>query len=137
MREILNTHKGYRAVIAEISSKKIAGQFLNTVTKTKDIEQYMITDFGDDIMDREASIKELEELKKYMNLSENLEVLKEVTPKISKLSNLISKLDKQESWDSHLIQKDSKEDYRIFHKLVNYKQEDNIEYRIGIYVTES
>ena len=93
IREILNTHKGYRAVIVEISSKKIAGQFLNTVTKTEDIEQYMITDFGDDIMDREASIKELEELKKYMNLSENLEVLKEVTPKISKLSNLISKLE--------------------------------------------
>lgn len=137
MKEILNTHQGYKAVIAEISSKKIAEQFLNTVIRTKDIEQYKITEFSDDMLDREAAIKELDHLKEHMNLEEDLEVIKAVTPKISKLSSLISKLDKQESWDCHLIQRDEKDYYRIFHKLVNYKQEGDLEYRIGIYVTES
>ena len=33
IKEIIETHKGYSACIAEISSKKIAGQFMNTVIR--------------------------------------------------------------------------------------------------------
>ena len=87
-------------------------------------------------MTRSQAIEELDNLKKSMNLENDLEILKDITPKISKLSDLISRLDKQSSWENHLIQKEN-DDYRIFHKLVNYKKENDIEYRIGIYVTES
>jgi RNA binding exosome subunit len=87
-------------------------------------------------MDRTQALEELDKLKKTMNLEDDLEFLKDITPKISKLSDLISRLDKQSSWENHLIQKENG-DYRIFHKLVNYKKENEIEYRIGIYVTES
>ena len=138
IKEIIETHKGYSACIAEISSKKIAGQFMNTVIKTgSDIDQYELTEFDSNTMDRETSLKELDSLKEHLTEEEDLEILKNVTPKISKLSSLIQKLDKAGTWDSHLIQKDDEEDFRIFHKFVNYKKDGDIEYRIGIYVTEN
>ena len=137
IKEIIGAHNGYSTVIAEISSKQIAGQYLNTVEKTgSNIDQYVLTEFDSDVMDRTQALEELDNLKKTMNLENDLELLKDITPKISKLSDLISRLDKQSNWDNHLIQKENG-DYRIFHKLVNYKKENEIEYRIGIYVTES
>ena len=136
IKEIIEAHNGYSAIIAEISSKQIAGQYLNTVTKTNNTEQYVLTEFDCDVMDRTQALEELDKLKKTMNLEDDLEFLKDITPKISKLSDLISRLVKQSSWENHLIQKENG-DYRIFHKLVNYKKENEIEYRIGIYVTES
>jgi uncharacterized UPF0160 family protein len=136
IKEIIGAHDGYSTIIAEISSKQIAGQYLNTVIKTSNISQYVLTEFDQNIMTRSQAIEELDNLKKSMNLENDLEILKDITPKISKLSDLISRLDKQSSWENHLIQKEN-DDYRIFHKLVNYKKENDIEYRIGIYVTES
>ena len=138
IKGVIETYQGYSASIVEISSRRVADQFLNTVIKTQDIQQYELTDLGDDVMDRGKAIQELDHLKEKLNVEEDLEVLKDITPKISKLTGLISKLDKQDSWSQHLIQKDvGEEDYRIFHKFVNYKQEGDVEYRIGIYVIEN
>ncbi len=137
IRDIIEAHNGYSARLAEISSKKVAGQFMNTVTKTEGISQYELTEFDDTILDREKALEELENLKSKMNVEEDLDVLKDTVPKLSKLSGLVTKLDESDGWKIHLIQKGPEGEYRIFHKLVNYRKDDDIEYRIGIYVTET
>ncbi len=137
MRNIISSKDEYNAVIAEISSKKIAGQFLNTIKSTSDIKQYKLTEFTSDIMNEEESNKELAKLKEFMDPSQDIEVLKEYAPKISRLQDLIDKLTTTHGWDAHLIQRENDGYYRIFHQYVNYKKEDDIEYRIGIFVTEN
>lgn len=136
IKEVISAHNGYHACLAEISSKKVAGQFLNTVTKLEGIEQYELTEFDANIMDREKSMSELDKLRESMNIDEDLDTLKDTVPKISKLSSLITKLDETDGWKNHLIQKESENNYRIFHRLVNYRRQGDVEYRIGIYVTE-
>lgn len=135
IKNIIAETKGYNAVLAEISSKKVSNQFLNTLIKTNDINQYKITEFSSDIMDEVQSREELSKMKELMNPSENLEVLKEYAPKISRLQDLIDKLTNTHGWDAHLIQKELNGDYRIFHQYINYKSENSIEYRVGIFVT--
>lgn len=137
LEEIKNTisEYNYDVVIAEISSKKVGGQYLNTLKNTANPKQYQITEFGNDIMDEEMARKELAELHEKINLDEDLQVLHQFAPKLSKLKDLINKLTENNGWDSHRIQKEN-DDYKIFHQLVNYEKRDGIEYRIGLYVTE-
>ena len=73
-----------------------------------------------------------------MTLEKDLETLQKYAPKVSKLTDLITRLTESSSWDTHLIQRDEEENYKIFHKYVNYWKDDtnDIEYRIGIYVSE-
>jgi len=136
--EVINTEdNGLKATVAEISSKKVVNQYLNTVTKKTEVEQYLIPNLDDPgLLDKEASLKLLESLKQNLSEEADLEDLKNLTPKISKLATLIQKLDKSSGWDGHMIQEDGEEFYRIFHKFVNYKKVGDIEYRIGIYVEE-
>jgi hypothetical protein len=136
--EVINTEdSGLKATVAEISSKKVVNQYLNTVTKKTEVEQYLIPNLDDPgLLDKEASLKLLESLKQNLSEEADLEDLKNLTPKISKLATLIQKLDKSSGWDGHMIQEDGEEFYRIFHKFVNYKKVGDIEYRIGIYVEE-
>lgn len=136
IKNIISESEGYNAVLAEIKSKKLAGQFLNTITCTSDPKQYKITELSDDIMNEKESRAELERMKSMMNPSQDLEVLKEYAPKISRLQDLIDKLTSTHGWDAHLIQKEVSGDYRIFHQYINYKKEGELEYRIGIFVTE-
>ena len=136
--EVINTEdNGLKATVAEISSKKVVNQYLNTVTKKTEVEQYLIPNLDDPgLLDKEASLKLLESLKQNLSEEADLEDLKNLTPKISKLATLIQKLDKSSGWDGHMIQEDGEEFYRIFHKFVNYKKVGDIEYRVGIYVEE-
>ena len=137
IKNILNDSKGYKAVLAEISSKKVAGQFLNTVIYTGYPHQYKITDFPEGVLTEEKARTELQEMKALMDPSQNIETLKEYAPKISRLQDLIDKLTSTNGWDAHLIQKEREGEYRIFHRNINYKKaEDGTEYRIGIFVTE-
>lgn len=136
--EVINTEdNGLKATITEISSKKVVNQYLNTVVKKTGVEQYLIPNLDEPgLLDKEASLNLLENLKQELTEEADLEDLKNLTPKISKLASLISKLDKSSGWDGHMIQEDKEEFYRIFHKFVNYKKVGEIEYRIGIYVEE-
>ena len=127
---------GLRAVIAEISSRKVFNQYMNTVTKKTGVSQFLTPNIDSSFLGKEESMKLLEDLKKELSEEADLEDLKNLTPKISKLASLIQKLDKSQGWDNHMIQEDQEEFYRIFHKFVNYKKIDEIEYRIGIYVEE-
>ena len=137
IRVIVENH-GYNARIAEISSIKDegTGQYLNKLIEdSEDPEQYLLTEYNkDSIMDRDQSMEELGRLKGLLNPDQSLEVLKDISPKVSKLIDLINKLD-PDGWNLHFIQKEDNGDYKIFHRYVNYKKVENTEYRIGIYVS--
>ena len=136
IKNIIAGSEGYKAVLAEIKSKKVAGQFLNTVTSTIDPKQYKIENLSEDIMNEGESRAELERMKGMMDPSQDLDILKEYAPKISRLQDLMDKLTSTHGWDAHLIQKERSGDYRIFHQYINYKKEGDLEYRVGIFVTE-
>lgn len=136
IKNIIAGSEGYKAVLAEIKSKKVAGQFLNTVTSTIDPKQYKIENLSEDIMNEGESRAELERMKGVMDPSQDLDILKEYAPKISRLQDLMDKLTSTHGWDAHLIQKEKSGDYRIFHQYINYKKEGDLEYRVGIFVTE-
>lgn len=124
----------YNTRIVEISSRKVNGQFLNTIT-FENPSQYAIED-SDDIMGREKACEELCRLKTFMSPEENLETVQTYAPKIQKLQELIDELDKNpQGWENHVIKLDEG-DYKVFHKLVNYKKENDVEYRVGIFVSE-
>lgn len=135
--EVINSTEEYEASIVEISSKKIAGQFLNTVT-SENPKQYKLSVFEDNIMNEEQSNLELERLKSLMSTDQDLEILKVYAPRVSRLQDLINKLTSTNGWNAHLIQDCGNGDYRIFHQFVNYRKDDEtkIEYRVGIYVKE-
>jgi hypothetical protein len=135
MGEIISGYN-YNTRIVEISSKKINGQFLNTIT-FENPSQYTIKD-SEDILGKEKAEEELCRLKAFMSPNESLEVIQTYAPKIQKLQELIDELNKSpQGWENHVIKlEDGSEDYKIFHKQVNYKKENDVEYRIGIFVSE-
>lgn len=134
MKNIITDSGEYIAQIAEISSKKVGSQFLNTIINISNPTQYE-SEIGDDVMNEEESLAELERLKSLMTPEQDLEVLKKYAPKISKLQDLINKLTRSNNWPYHLIQKKD-DDYGVYHKFLNYKRDGDTEYRIGIYVRE-
>lgn len=136
IREIIINDGKYEADIAEISSKKVNNQFLNTVLNKTNPTQYKLVELPEDTLDEKAAKDELNKMRELMNPNQDLSILKKYAPKISKLQDLIQKLDNSNGWDAHLIQKIEEDNYKIFHQYVNYKKEGEIEYRIGIYVYE-
>lgn len=133
IQNILN--EKYNACLAEISSIKVGEQFLNTLVNTTSPKQYELTEFGNNVLDKDGAQKEIGRMRNLMNPEESLAVLQEYAPKISRLQDLIEKLDADNGWKDHMIQEED-DDYRIFHKKVNYKKEGDVEYRLGIYVSE-
>lgn len=127
----------YSAIIAEISSVKKNGMFLNTLTNTHNPEKYLITEYDDTILDEEKAKNELNQVKSLMTPDQDLIVLQENAAKISKLQELIDKLSNNESdgWKYHYIQKEDGT-YKLFHRYVNYKKVDDVEYRIGIFISD-
>lgn len=136
IKEIINSTEEYEACLVEISSKRVAGQFLNTIINKEEPKQYKLTDFSDDIMNEEESKKELEKMKELMSPEQDLGILKTYAPRISRLQDLIDKLTTTNGWDAHLIQNCGDGEYRIFHQFVNYRKDGEIEYRLGIYVKD-
>lgn len=143
IRDVLSKSSGLSARLAEIKSQKIAGQFLNYIVpkKESDIVQYNMTEFPDLCMDEDTAKDLLKRMKEKMISSEKSDVISlyDYCPKISKLSELIDKLNSNPvGWRDHMIQETPEGEYRIFHKKVNYQRSeiDGSEYRIGIYVTE-
>jgi hypothetical protein len=124
------------AQIAELSSKKAGGQFINTIVNIENPQQFELHEFPEGVMNEEEAKEELERMKSLMTPEEDLEVLKTYAPRISQLQDLIEKLTNTGGWNAHLIQKKDEGTYSVFHKFVNYQKVDDIEYRIGIYVRE-
>ncbi len=136
IRSVIANTEGYSAVIAEISSKKVGSQFLNTIINLETPKQYVLDNSGDNFLNKEKAEEELNKLKEKMNTGEDIEVLQKYAPKISKLQDLINKLTSTNGWESHSILKED-EDYKIYHQNVNYRKDGDIEYRIGIFVSEN
>jgi hypothetical protein len=136
IRVIIENH-GYSAVISEIASTKdtVSDQFLNRLTGNSNPEQYLM-DVEDKVFLKNVSEanEELNKLKNLLTLDQDLSVLKDISPRVSKLVDLINKLE-PDGWDSHYIQKEDNGDYKIFHRYINYKKVDDVEYRIGIFVS--
>ena len=130
----------YVTQVVEISSKKVGPQFLNTVINVDCPQQYWADESKEEgILDEAAAKNELESMMNLMSPEQDLRVLNEYAPKISKLRDLIERLSSiEDGWKLHSIQKvdESEGFYGIYHKLVNYKKEGDTEYRIGILVRE-
>lgn len=128
----------YNAVLANISSKNIGNQHMNTLIDISNPTQYTLEEFDSNIFTREQALEELSNLKYQMKPGEDLRVLQDYAPMITRLQDLIEKLDKDNGWEDHLIQREPEAmfSYRIFHKKVNYMKSGDVEYRLGIYVSE-
>lgn len=126
----------YNTRIVEISSRKVNGQFLNTITY-ENPSQYMIDESEGNVLGKEEANEELCKLRAYMDPSEDLETVQTYAPKIQKLQELIDELNKTPNgWETHVINLDNDTgDYKIFHRLVNYRKESDVEFRIGIFVS--
>lgn len=138
IKDILNNNREYSAKIVEICSIKTGEDFINFVSEESNPNQYKVGNIPEDVMDREKSIKKLEELKNNLNSSCGISELLSNGPKAQKLQSLIERIDQENSWDSHLIQEDKESgEFKIYHLFLNYeKREDGREYRIGILVNE-
>lgn len=124
----------YTTRIVEISSRKVNGQFLNTIT-FENPSQYTI-ELSKDTLGKEEAKKELSKLREFMSPDKDLETIQIYAPKIQKLQELIDELDKNSSgWENHVIKKEDDGNYKIYHKQVNYKMVGDLEYRIGIFVS--
>ena len=108
---------------------------MNTVI-SENPDQYEINN-SEDILEKEEAIEELCRLKAQMDPTKDIETIQYYAPKIQKLQELIDELNKiPQGWENHVIKIEEDGNYTIFHKLVNYKKIDDIEYRIGIFVSE-
>lgn len=121
IRDVLSKSSGLSARLAEIKSQKIAGQFLNYIVpkKESDIVQYNMAEFPDLCMDEDTAKDLLKRMKEKMISSEKSDVISlyDYCPKISKLSELIDKLNSNPvGWRDHMIQETPEGEYRIFHK---------------------
>lgn len=137
MRDIILGSGEYDAVIVEISSKRVAGQFINTVINNTDPKQYEVTDFPEGVMNREEAIKEVERMKELLSPDQDLKLLRDLAPKVNQLQKMIDKYDQTDGWENQYIQELDGE-YKVFLKHVNYKLDPDTgkEYRIGILVKE-
>lgn len=126
----------YNAELAEIMSENRGDVFINTLLDNEEIKQYQLdrTKYTN-LLDEKQSRARLDELTSMITPESDLSVLKNISPKIQKLTYLINRLSESNSWDNHLIQEDG-DTLKIFHLNVNYKKIDNLEYRIGIFVYE-
>ena len=136
---IQNAAPEYTAKVVEISSKKVLGRYLNTVTNNVP-SQYILTEFPEGALDKDSAEEELKKLKAMLTPDADMKTLQETTLKVQRLNELLSRFS-DDTWNSHFIVPGDDNDYKLFHKYVNYRSEgegDNmVEYRIGIFVIEN
>lgn len=138
IKNILNNTKGHKARLAELESTKFCGQFLNKITeKTEnEIKPYDLDSPENSYDEKETKVL-IEELVQKCRSGEIVDYsLSGIIQDIQKIKELQQYLDASNGWkDSVIIKKDN--DYKIFRKISNYNQSNqDINYRIGIYVEE-
>jgi len=132
LRDVLNRMCNITARLVEIKSTRISGQFMNSITRN-DPSQYIVdesTVLPNIVLSKEESEEELRKLDDPLKIkSEEYNKLKETMLRVSESAN---------PWVDQKIMKLSGGGYRVFHRYVNYRKEDDgTEYRIGIYVEEN
>lgn len=136
IKDIFDNMKEYSAKVVEIVSEKVGDTYVNTVHEEVNPGQYRLKELPEDLMNREEAVSELEGMKGKINPQNDLDLLVKCGVKVQKLKDLIEKLDESSKWDSHLIQRLGECDYRIFHLDLNYEKRGNLEYRVGILISE-
>lgn len=136
IKDIFDNMKEYSAKVVEIVSEKVGDTYVNTVHEEVNPGQYRLKELPEDLMNREEAVSELEGMKEKINPQNDLDLLVKCGVKVQKLKDLIEKLDESSKWDSHLIQRLGDCDYRIFHLDLNYERRGDLEYRIGILISE-
>lgn len=121
IKDILNNYNDLTAELAEISSKKVTSQYLNTVVDHGDtVRQYEILDVPQKCYNREESLEHFKDYPEqtWKSLFDRIEI-------------------SDDGWSKNYLQELPDGSIRIFHRTVNYTKDpsDEIEYRIGIYVT--
>ena len=140
IRNILNNTKGHKARLAELKSTRYYGQFLNQITEKseEEIKPYKL-DTPEDSFDERQTEELLAEMINKCKSSQNdlNNEIGEITQnilKIKELQNLINSTPGG-GWSDSVIFRKSSGEFKIFRKTSNYHQlDDNINYRIGIYV---
>ena len=137
---ILNNTKGHKARLAELKSTRYYGQFLNQITEKseEEIKPYKL-ETPKDSFNKKQTEELLESMINKCRLSQgdlNNEI-GEITQNILKIKELQNLIDSTPGggWDDSVIFKKSSGEFKIFRKTSNYYQvDDNVNYRIGIYV---
>lgn len=136
IKDIFDNMKEYSAKVVEIVSEKVGNTYVNTVHEDVNPGQYRLKELPEDLMNREEAVSELERMQEKINPQNDLDSLVKCGVKVQKLKDLIGKLDESNKWDSHLIQRLGDCDYRIFHLDLNYERRGDLEYRVGILISE-
>lgn len=136
IKDIFDNMKEYSAKVVEIVSEKVGDLYVNTVHEEVSPGQYRLKELPEDLMNREEAVSELERMQEKINPQNDLDSLVKCGVKVQKLKDLIGKLDESNKWDSHLIQRLGESDYRIFHLDLNYERCGDLEYRVGILISE-
>lgn len=133
--------KGYVTSFAILATKRNNNNFLNRIEKCmelEDVEQFRLATIPDEVMERDDAVKRLEELRAELSDQTDITNIAGTATKVHKLESLIEKIDRELSWDRYgIIPDPTTNSYMFFHKFVNYMKKDDIEYRIGIYVTNA
>jgi len=140
-RSLEGLGKGYITSFAVLATKRTNANFLNRIDKCmelEDVEQFRLENVPKEVMEREEAVKCLEELRAELDKHTDLTKIAGVATRVRKLETLIEKIDKELGWDRYgIIPDPTTNSYMYFHKFVNYMKKDDIEYRIGIYVTNA
>lgn len=142
IRDFINKTEEFQAKLVEIKSISLGvAHYVNSITKEEPVETiipYRIENVPENSYDREGSINLInkcdQELKDIIKRGE--EIPRSLTNRLSKLNNLFTQIEQKMGWDDHRILITPPENVILYHMNVNYKQEGESHYRIGIFVTE-
>ena len=141
IKNILNSTNGYTARLAELSSSRVCGQFVNSITSKgpEEIKPYEL-DFPEDSYDEEGTeslLRQLVDGCKNPDGTVQESGIRGLIDQIQKIRDLQHKINSASDWNSSVIVKNG-DSYSIFHKTSNYLQlPDDVSFRIGIYVERS
>lgn len=124
------------AKISELLTTKKYGQFMNKIIKAMnedEIYQYDSSLIPENILGETECNLELNSLKKKINESTEIEEIRSYSNRIGRLSNLVGKIGRKNEWGIKGIIYEN-DDYKIFYKKVNFKENDSGMYRIGIFI---
>lgn len=142
IRDFINKTEEFQAKLVEIKSISLGvAHYVNSITKEEPVETiipYRIENVPENSYDREGSINLInkcdQELKDIIKRGE--EIPRSLTNRLSKLNNLFTQVEQKMGWNDHRILITPPENVILYHMNVNYKQEGESHYRIGVFVTE-
>lgn len=123
--------------VCELETVKMYGQFMNTVTKIESsgtsVDQYESPEYPSIYLDKEKSSELLNNLKGEINKCTNIDSIRRYSSRIGRLTYLINKINKKNDWDSKGISVDG-DDFKIFHRKINFIENEGKSLRVGIYI---